>query len=155
VSGVFQSGASGASISFQNTNFTYQVDGSGNISASGQINLTGLSSAMKIGGTTVIDVSRNGFFNNLTVTSCTGCSGGSALSFTATNTGTSLTFSNSSLTFQVNGNGNVGATSVGITSFLQFSFGANIFAPNGLTGVTCSGTPSSSFATSAGIVTHC
>jgi hypothetical protein len=66
--GAFNSGASGASIAFQTSNYNLQMDGNGNISAAGQVNLTGFASAYKIGGTTVIDASRNTDFARLKFT---------------------------------------------------------------------------------------
>lgn len=62
----------------------FQVDGNGDINSGGQINLaapggvtTVPANAYKMGNVTVIDNSRNGFFNNLTVSgTCTGCGGG-------------------------------------------------------------------------------
>ena len=56
----------------------FSVDGLGDISSQGQINLAGGGAAnlFKIGGTTVIDNNRNAFVVNLTVTgTCTGCGG--------------------------------------------------------------------------------
>ena len=48
-SGVFQSQASGTSIAFQTTNFNFQVNGNGVVSAAGGINVS---------GSTVINTSR-------------------------------------------------------------------------------------------------
>lgn len=67
--GVFQSSAAGSTIAFQTTNFNFQVDGNGNISAAGQLNLTGGSSAIKVGGITVIDVNRIASFQSMTAVS--------------------------------------------------------------------------------------
>jgi len=85
-SGVVQSNtASGAGIAFQVNNsgsgvsFPFQVSGVGNISAAGSYNATGGTGvvALKIGGTTVIDGSRNATVANLTVSGvCTGCGAG-------------------------------------------------------------------------------
>lgn len=175
----------------------------------------------------VIDYSGNVFANNLTVTgTCTGCSSGSAASFTATNIGAADTFLNSNGNFTVDGNGNVTAHGVinstdalsvtvntaansiqtvggfnadstgGFTPVLSVrgfviidgsanaNFGGTL-AVTGITtlssvldanagiisgagiqgtgynvtggfiGVTCSGTPTSSFTSKNGIVTHC
>ena len=55
VTGVVQAGNSG--ITFQNSNFTFQVDASGNISGSGNINMNGGSSAYQVRNTVVINSS--------------------------------------------------------------------------------------------------
>lgn len=100
------------------------------ITSSGSINMSGIS-VLKVGGITAIDSGRNGFFSAITVGSCSGCSGGSAPGFIGTNTGLNKTFSNSSGTFAVNGNGDLAATTVNAVNSLSFGFGAIIFPPNG------------------------
>lgn len=55
-SGVHQSSATGSSITFQNSNFNFQVDGNGNVSGAAIANFN---SGYRVGGTTVIDSSRN------------------------------------------------------------------------------------------------
>lgn len=70
--------------------------------------------AFTVFNTAVIDQNRNATFVNLNVTgTCTGCASGSAVTFTATNTLTGLTFANSNGNFEVNGNGAVSAASTG------------------------------------------
>jgi len=73
--GSIQSPITGSSIAFQTVNTNFQVDGNGNVSAFGQFNATGPSSAYKMGGTTVIDASRNATFATL---SCSGSPCGAA-----------------------------------------------------------------------------
>jgi hypothetical protein len=74
VSGVFQSAVTSTNIAFQTTSFTFQVNGNGDISSSGSVNLTGGSSSYKMGSSVIVDTSRNATFNNLTVGgTCTGC----------------------------------------------------------------------------------
>jgi hypothetical protein len=63
--GAFNSGAAGTSVAFQTTNYNLMMNGNGDISAHGDIALTG-SGSLKIGSTTAIDSSRNGLFVNLT-----------------------------------------------------------------------------------------
>ncbi len=55
--GAFNSGATGGSIAFQTSNFNLQMDGNGNISAAGSVNLTTGSAAYKMLGGTVINSS--------------------------------------------------------------------------------------------------
>ena len=75
--GAFNSTSAGAGvIAFQTNNTDIQIDGVGNISTVGQINVAG-SGVYKLAGSVFVDSSRNGFFNNLTVSgTCTGCGGG-------------------------------------------------------------------------------
>jgi hypothetical protein len=89
--GTVQAVGSGAGIAFQTTTggggpvFRFQVDFNGNVSANGNLNLTGGSSTYQMGGVTVINASRNATFNNLIVSgTCTGCSGGVSSLNTAT-----------------------------------------------------------------------
>ena len=82
--GSIQSPITGSSIAFQTVGTTFQVDGNGNVSSFGQVNLTGGSlSSYKMGGTVVIDNLRNATVNNLTITgTCTGCTGSGGLPLT-------------------------------------------------------------------------
>lgn len=82
----FNSLGTGSAITFQNNNSNFSVDGNGDISSTAQINLAAAggvtataANLFKIGGTTVVDNSRNGFFNNITIAgtcSGAGCGGG-------------------------------------------------------------------------------
>lgn len=65
--GVFQSAATGATISFQNTNSRFSVNGNGDISSSGSINVTG-ASPYKVGGVEIVSASRVGTFVGVAVT---------------------------------------------------------------------------------------
>lgn len=66
-----------------------------------------------IGTNCIVNTSLNAVVNNLTINGvCTGCSGGSAAEYIATNTGTSLTFTNNNGNFEVNGNGAVSIAGV-------------------------------------------
>jgi hypothetical protein len=91
--GVFQSQASGGNIAFQTTNFAFQVDGNGNISGSGSANL---SQGFRVGGTFVIDSSRNA--TNLASATAAGV-------FQSQATGGNIAFQTTNFNFQVNGNG--------------------------------------------------
>jgi hypothetical protein len=91
--GVFQSQASGGNIAFQTTNFAFQVDGNGNISGSGSANL---SQGYRVGGTFVIDSSRNA--TNLASATAAGV-------FQSQASGGSIAFQTTNFNFQVNGNG--------------------------------------------------
>jgi len=92
-SGVFQSQATGGNIAFQTTNFAFQVDGNGNISGSGSANL---SQGFRIGGTFVIDSSRNA--TNLASATAAGV-------FQSQASGGNIAFQTTNFNFQVNGNG--------------------------------------------------
>jgi hypothetical protein len=95
-SGVLQSQATGASIAFQNTNFNFQVDGNGNISSAGSVNVTG-ANPYKVGGTTIVDSSRNATFASVTASGV----------LQSQATGSSISFQNTNFKFQVDGDGNV------------------------------------------------
>jgi hypothetical protein len=99
--GVFQSGASGAAIAFQNTNFNFSVDGNGNISGSGACNM---SQGYKVVGTSVI--------NNA------GAYIGPVCNVSAT--GATIAFQTQNFNFQVNGNGSIsGAQKCNMTQGFQ------------------------------------
>jgi hypothetical protein len=91
--GAFSATASGASIGFQTSNFNFQVDGNGNISGSGSANL---SQGFRVGGTFVIDSSRNA--TNLASATAAGV-------FQSQATGGNIAFQTTNFNFQVNGNG--------------------------------------------------
>jgi hypothetical protein len=91
--GAFSATASGASIGFQTSNFNFQVDGNGNISGSGSANL---SQGFRVGGTFVIDSSRNA--TNLASATAAGV-------FQSQASGGNIAFQTTNFNFQVNGNG--------------------------------------------------
>jgi hypothetical protein len=99
VSGVVQSQITGTSIAFQTSNTNFQVNGNGDISAAGQVNLTGGGSTYKMGGTTVINTS--GQFVGTAVNAVG--------AIQSQITGTSIAFQTSNFNFQVDGNGNISA----------------------------------------------
>lgn len=69
---IFNATATGSSYVFQGNGGTFVVDGNGNISGAGQVNMTG---AYKRGGTTVIDTS-NSFVGNGVAVGSAGIGGG-------------------------------------------------------------------------------
>lgn len=62
----FNSNATGAAFAFHLNNSNFNVDGNGNLTMVGQLNLNS-GAVLRIGGTTTIDASRNGTFNSLNV----------------------------------------------------------------------------------------
>jgi len=77
--GPIQSTVTGSSIGFQTTNFNFQVDGNGNVSAASQFNVTGGSGSYKMGGTVIVDSSRNGTFTGLNLSNGLSLTGGSVI----------------------------------------------------------------------------
>lgn len=138
-SGVVQSQASGGAITFQNSNFNFQVDGNGNVSSTGNMNLNGGSSAYRIRGSTFVDAFGNGYFNNLTIAGNSSFANlTSATAVQAGNTGGSITFQNTNNNFSVNGRGDVSAAgNMNITGYGSFggvltSAGVNVGRFNGI-----------------------
>jgi hypothetical protein len=83
---LFNSTCTGSAIAYQTTGTNFSVDCLGDISSTAQINLAAAggvtataTNLFKVGGTTVVDNNRNGFFNNITIAgtcSGAGCGGG-------------------------------------------------------------------------------
>lgn len=141
-SGVFQSGATGASISFQNTNFNFQVDGNGNISSAATINASG-AAAYKVAGTMIIDSSRNATFGVIT-------SSGVIQSGV---TGASISFQNTNANFQVDGNGNIsGAGSINMVGTNPYKVGGVTIVDSSRNGVNFN-TMNATFGFKVGLVT--
>ena len=92
----FNSTASGSTVAFQTSNTNFEVDGAGDLSMVGQLNLNS-GAILKVGGTTTIDSSRNIYGATFT----------SAAQFSSTATGASITFENNSGSFYVTGAGNI------------------------------------------------
>lgn len=130
---VIQSGSTGTNISFQNSNFNFQVNGNGDVSAAGTIlstgsfNITGLAT-YRAGGSGVIDASRNGTFNQVTAS---GTAPGTGL-FLSIATGTNLAFSTATSLATILGNGTINAAQynsggfTGVTSTTCSQFRAGI-----------------------------
>ena len=93
VTTVFNSTATGATIAFQTSNSNFSVDGNGNVSGVGSANMT---AGFRVGGTTVIDSSRNA--SGLASATASGV-------FQSQATSTSIAFQTTNFNFQVNGNG--------------------------------------------------
>lgn len=76
---VFNATNSGSSITFQNSNTNFQVDGNGNVSAHGDFNMTGPSSTYKANGVVFVDASRNATFQSGVFLNGVNVAGGSFL----------------------------------------------------------------------------
>jgi hypothetical protein len=153
-SSLVNSTVSGASLAFQAGGGNFQVFGNGTVSAAGVGTFTG--------GIDVPNTGLNVIQTTGNINACTGaCSGGNAYAVNGTVVINNLrTFfptgiiDSGGATF-----GGVVTASVGIISENNIgSLGYNIVNSSGAflnAGVSCSGTPSSSFASVNGIVTHC
>jgi hypothetical protein len=115
ISPVFNSTASGGTIAFQTSTTTFQVDGNGDVSMIGQLNLNS-GAVLKVNGTVAIDASRNASFAGLNAYSLTLSTGaymtGTTGGYYAASTGSNFTFSNNNGLFEVNGLGYVSAQNV-------------------------------------------
>lgn len=192
---VFNATNTGASITFQNSNGNFQVNGNGAASFSGVIssiagvNVTtgcsmydcfqtqggynaddtgGTACAFSTNATCVIAAPFGGFASSLTIGSITPSADntyadGSGnhwktvasydfVAYTASGTAHAFELNNGNGFIQGNGNFLLGGGTflgdVGLTT-------GNFFVVGGNAGLTCSGTPTSSFASVGGIVTHC
>jgi hypothetical protein len=127
--GVFQSAVTSTNIAFQTTNFNFQVNGNGDISGAGTANMTG---GYKVGGTVIVDSSRNASFLSLTINGNSIVSSAGAIQSPIT--GASIAFQTSNTNFQVDGNGNIsGAGSVNVTG------GSSVYKIGGSTMINHSG----------------
>ena len=132
VTTVFNSTATGATIAFQTSNSNFSVDGNGNVSGVGSANMT---AGFRVGGTTVIDSSRNA--SGLASATASGV-------FQSQATSTSIAFQTTNFNFQVNGNGVVscaggynvgGANVINSSGVFVGSSGINV----GSAGIICGG----------------
>lgn len=101
VSTVFNATGTGATITFQNNNSNFSVDGNGNISSAGAVNVTG-TNPYRVSGTTIVDASRNATFVALTFGGSSALVQGSTTRIDSSGNGTfvGLTFGGSSALVQ-------------------------------------------------------